>query len=147
MIKFSALFERWVSIILLGFAMLVVVYQIILLIYNTVLSIELRTEQVGLTYAPEYTKNVAVLFFNILLMLEIMETIKVFAHSHVIKARVILIVCLIAVSRKILALGEHHVDPLVEVAIAALILALSIGYFLVSRISEGKPESKGQDHH
>jgi hypothetical protein len=40
-------------------------------------------------------------------MMEIMQTIKVFTHNHIIKVRVILIVRLIAVSRKILALGEN----------------------------------------
>jgi uncharacterized membrane protein (DUF373 family) len=73
------------------------------------------------------------MFFNILLMMEIMETIRVFSHHHIIKVRIILIVCLIAASRKVLELGEGVVNPIAELALAGLILALACGYFLVSR--------------
>jgi len=73
------------------------------------------------------------MFFNILLMMEIMQTIKVFPRDHLIKVRIILIVCLIAVSRKILALGEQTVDPVAELALAGLVLSLAAGYYLVTR--------------
>jgi len=45
----------------------------------------------------------------------------------------VLIVCLIAVSRKILASGEEVIDPMTEFSIAGLVLALAISYYLVSK--------------
>jgi len=139
--KFSDRFERVVSLIMLGFGMVVITYQVIQLIWNTIESFTERFKEAGLEYAPEYTKTVAILFFNILLMIEILQTIKIFSHNHIIKVRIILIVCLIAVSRKILALGEHSVDPMAELALAALILALAAGYFLVSKYTKDPEES------
>lgn len=134
MVKFSGLFEKWVSVILLIFAMLVITYQVLQLIYTTIEVFSSRIQEYGLVYEPDYARNVAILFFNILLMLEIMQTLKTFSYGHVIKARVIMIVCLIAASRKVLALGESVSEPLVELSLGGLILSLSVGYFLVSRI-------------
>jgi uncharacterized membrane protein (DUF373 family) len=143
--KFIDKFERYISAILLGFGMVIISYQVIQLIWNTIISFQKRFQDAGLEYAPEYTKTIAILFFNILLMMEIIQTIRIFSHNHIIKVRIILIVCLIAVSRKILALGEESVEPQAEMALAALILALSAGYFLVSRNPKDPVDDK--DHH
>jgi uncharacterized membrane protein (DUF373 family) len=143
MLKFSDEFEKIVSKILLGFAMAILSYQIIQLIWNTVESFALRFREAGLEYAPEYGKSITIMFFNLLLMLEIMQTIKVFASNHIVKVRIIMIVCLIAVSRKILALGEHSTDPMSELAIAALILSLAVGFHLVSKYAD---DSIGKEH-
>ena len=122
--------------ILLGFGLVIIAYQVVQLIWNTVKSFQQRFSETGLDYAPEYTKTIAILFFNILLMIEIVQTIKIFSHNHIIKVRVILIVCLIAASRKILELGEGHSDPMTMFALSALILSLAAGYFLLSRYSK-----------
>lgn len=135
MIRFSERFEKMISMILLVFAMVIIAYQVIQLIWNTVHGFALRFEEVGLDYAPEYGVTVAVLFFNVLLMMEIMETLKVFSHNHMVKARIILIVCLIAVSRRVLELG-HASPPAEEFALAVMILALASSYFLVSRFKD-----------
>jgi uncharacterized membrane protein (DUF373 family) len=133
MLRLSDRFEKIISYILLGFGMVIVSYQVIQLIWNSVESFAMRFQTAGLEYAPEYGKTIAILFFNILLMMEIMQTIKVFSNNHIIKVRIILIVCLIAVSRKILALGEQNINPMSEFAIAGLVLSLSVGYYLVSK--------------
>ncbi len=136
MIKFADRFERFISGILLVFAMIIISYQVVQLIYNSIINFQKRFKEAGLVYAPEYGETIAILFFNVLLMIEIMQTIRVFAHNHLIKVKVILIVCLIAASRKILAVGEHSIAPLSELALAALILALATGYFLVSKTKD-----------
>ncbi|HWH63379.1 MAG TPA: phosphate-starvation-inducible PsiE family protein [Ginsengibacter sp.] len=145
MIKFSDRFEKIISAILLAFAMLFIVFQVVQLLWNTVESFSRRFREAGMDYAPEYGRTVAILFFNILLMMEIMQTIKVFAENHIIKVRIILIVCLIAVSRKILALGETTVEPMADFAIAALIISLSAGYYLVSRNSKELIDEEKKD--
>lgn len=145
MLKFSARFEKIISFVLLGFAMIIIAYQVIQLIWNSVESFLNRFKTVGLEYAPEYGRTIAILFLNILLMMEIMQTIKVFSSNHIIKVRIILIVCLIAVSRKVLALSEQTIDPMSELALAALILSLSTGYFLVSRNGNNIKEEEEED--
>jgi uncharacterized membrane protein (DUF373 family) len=128
--------------ILLGFGLVIISYQVVQLIWNTAKAFQRHFAEAGLDYAPEYAKTIAILFFNILLMIEIVQTIKIFSHNHIIKVRVILIVCLIAASRKILELGEGHTDPMTMFALAALILSLAAGYFLVSRYTNDPVDDK-----
>jgi len=141
MLKFANRFEKTISALLLVFAMLIIVYQVVQLVWNSVQSFAKRFREVGLEYSPEYGQTIAILFFNILLMLEIMQTIKVFSNNHITKVRVILIVCLIAASRKILELGEGTKDPMSELALAAMILSLAAGYFLISRFAKDPVEA------
>lgn len=134
-------FDKTISYVLLAMGMFFVSFQTLELVWEVGKGFVNRIQAgIALDYAPEYFKNVIVLFFNILLLLEILETIKVFDKSHEIKIRVILIVCLIAVSRKILLMDTHESNPAAELAVAALILAFSTGYFLVTRYGREKSE-------
>ena len=129
--KFLGKFEKLISTILLLVTMIVVSFQTLELIWALFSSFYLRIKEVGLEYRPEYTQTVVVLFFSVLLTLEIMETIKVYRHDHQAKIEIILIVVMIAISRKVLAMdmSEPHIEE--ELTIAALILAFSTSYFLV----------------
>ncbi|MCH5599311.1 phosphate-starvation-inducible PsiE family protein [Niabella ginsengisoli] len=83
--------------------------------------------------------GIGAIFFNVLLTMEIIETVKVFAKDHQNKLRIILLVGLIAVTRKILLLDAMHAEPMMEIATAVLVVALSLGYYLISR-SGGRRE-------
>lgn len=127
-------FEKIVSYILLCAGMLFVSFQVLEMIWEIGQAFIKRFQDgVGINYEPSYFKNVAVLFFNILLLLEILETVKVFDKSHEIKVKVILIVCLIAVSRKVLLMDASHSEPIAELSVAALILAFSVSYYFVNK--------------
>lgn len=97
-------------------------------------------------YLSEEGKPIAALFFGILLSLEIVETIKIFSKGHMTKVRIILIVGLIAVTRKILMISDvSEIEPMTEFAMASLILALSAGYYLVTRVQPTKSETATSD--
>jgi hypothetical protein len=89
MFKFSDRFEKIISGVIIVMAMFFIVCQVVQLIWNTYETFSKRFREVGLTYAPEYGRTIAVMSFNVLLMMEIMQTIKVFAHSHIIKTCII----------------------------------------------------------
>jgi uncharacterized membrane protein (DUF373 family) len=129
---FSERFESFISCILIVFSMIIIAYQVVQLIWNTGKTLGNQIAVTGLDYVPETGRPVVVLFFNILLLIEIMETVKLFRQSHEVKLRIILIVCLIAVSRKVLEL-EPHSDPLTEIAIAALVFSFALSFYLVSK--------------
>ena len=128
--KILTRFERIITIILLIVAMIIIGFQTLELIWELITSFYIRISEVGLEHRPEYTQTVVVLFFNILLTMEVMETIKVFNQDHSVKIETILIVCMIAISRKLLATHSHS-DVNEELAIAALIIAFSVSYFLI----------------
>lgn len=133
-------FERIISTILLLVAMFIVCFQTLELIWEMVTTFYVRIKEVGLKYAPEYTQTVVVLFFSILLTLEIMETVKIYSRDHHAKIEIILIVVMIAISRKILAMDSQNVHIEEELAIAALIVAFSVSYFLVRNRNRSKAE-------
>lgn len=129
--RFYEKFQQIISLFLLFTGMFFVTFEVLELIWEIIRSFSERIPKLGLGYAPQYAKTIFILFFNTLLTLEILETIKVFNKDHEIKIRVVLLVCLIAVSRKILAMDAEGTDPLSEFSSAALILSLSVSYLIV----------------
>lgn len=125
-------FEKYISYTLMVIAMLFVCYQVLDLMIHFILKIadDIKNQQMVL---EERGKPIAGIFFGILLTLEIIQTIRVFAHDHSVKLKIILIVGLIAVTRKILMYDMEDINPLSEFAVAALIISLSTGYYLVTR--------------
>lgn len=125
-------FEKYISYALMLVAMVGIVYLTLDLIWvfgsRIVYSIQHQSFEL-----EEHGKPGAALFFSILLWLEILQSVRIFANDHSIKLKIILIIGIIAVTRKILLMDVTHADPLSEFAVAALIIALSIGYFLVSK--------------
>ncbi|HVY75376.1 MAG TPA: phosphate-starvation-inducible PsiE family protein [Puia sp.] len=138
--RFVTKFEKIVSQVLIVAGLLLISFQVVALVWEIFESFSERFKAVGLRYAPEYGKTVIVLFFNVLLALEVLQTVRIFDKSHIFKIRIILVICLIAVSRKVLMLDIYESKPETELTLAALILALSVGYFLVNRSVTDKAE-------
>ena len=126
--KVLDIFERYITHALLILAMFFVLLLTLELLWESYKNIQDRIVSTGLNYVPDHSRNVAVLFFNVLLMIEIMGTIKVFDRKPVTKLKIILSVCLIAVSRKIMTMDINHSEPQNEIGLAILILALITGY-------------------
>lgn len=86
-----------------------------------------------LLVSKEQTRLVLPVFFNILIAVELMDTLKGYIAHHSIKVQSILLIGLIAIGRKILVLDVGHADGLSNLGLAALIIALSAGYYLVKK--------------
>jgi uncharacterized membrane protein (DUF373 family) len=66
----------------------------------------------------------------ILLGLEMMEALRTYFSEHRVKVEIILVLALIAVGRHIIQLDFEHLDGIMLVGIAALVIALSGGLVL-----------------
>ena len=66
----------------------------------------------------------------ILIGIELLETIRAYLVEHVVHVEVVLEVALIAVARKVIILDVKEYSSLTILGIAALILALSVAFFL-----------------
>lgn len=139
--KFVTNFEKYISYALMAIAMMGIVYLTVDLIWafgnrilHSIQHHEFEHEMKG--------RPVPALFFTILLWLEILQSVRIFSKDHSIKLKIIMIVGIIAVTRKILLMDMSEIDPMSEFAVAALIVALSIGYFLISRSEQ---ESTGKE--
>ncbi len=127
MTRFLHIFER------------VIVVALILLMAFVILG---ATVEFALTIAKDFTApplfqiSVDILldiFGNVLLILiglELLDTIKAYLIEHAIHVEVVLEVALIAVARKVIVLNVKEYPSLSVLAIAALILALAVAYYL-----------------
>ena len=143
--KITHKFDRIITSLLLIVGMVLITVQTISLIWELGSTIYRRFGEAGLGYAPEYGRSVVILFFNVLLALEILETVKISSSAHDVKIRVILLVCLIAISRKVLMLDLGHPEPIVELALAAMVIAFAFSYYLVTRKGPRQITNEGDD--
>lgn len=120
--------------------MLFVVYETLYLIYEfgEMLADSFNNRR----FVDGQGRVLGAVFFNVLLTMEIVETVRVFKKSHKNKIQVILLIGLIAVTRKILLLDAMHAEPLAEIALAIMLIALGVGYYLVTRSLKSDPHEK-----
>jgi len=66
----------------------------------------------------------------IMIGIELVETIKTYLLEHIFRIEVVLEVALIATVRKVIIVDVKELSPQTILSIAALVLALSAGYYL-----------------
>ena len=70
---------------------------------------------------------------SVVLGLELFETLKTYFTEHQLRLEVILVVAIIAVGRQVIQVDFEHTPGTVLLGLSAVILALTLGYFLVKR--------------
>ena len=80
-------------------------------------------------------------FLIVLLGLELLESVKAYLRDDLIHVEVVLIVAIIALARKVIILEAKETAPLTIVGLAALVLALSVSYRLISQAVRGDADS------
>ena len=73
------------------------------------------------------------LFLMVLIGLELMTSIKMYFDDNMIHAEIMFLVAITAVARKVVILDAKAIDPMTVFAIAALVLALSGGYYFLKK--------------
>ena len=72
-------------------------------------------------------------FMMILIGLELIETIKIYLVDESIHVEIICLVAIVAVTRKVIILDLYTLPPVSLLGIAAIILALTIGYYFLKK--------------
>ena len=73
------------------------------------------------------------LFLMVLIGLELMTSIEMYLKDNTIHAEVMFLVALTAVARKVVILDAKSIDYMTVFAIAALVIALSGGYYFIKK--------------
>jgi uncharacterized membrane protein (DUF373 family) len=73
------------------------------------------------------------IFLLVLIGIELLDTIKVYFKKHNIHVEVVLLVALIAIARKVILMDFAKYSGLEIMGIAGVIIALSLGYYLIKR--------------
>jgi uncharacterized membrane protein (DUF373 family) len=82
------------------------------------------------------------LFMLVLIGIELLDTIaKTYMAESVDHAQIVMAVAIIAIARKVIILDVKDLSGLALVGIAAIILALSIGYYLIKKKDDAVKDS------
>lgn len=127
--------ERIIIMTLLGFMLGVLVLAATEVGIIIIQSLSNPFETNGIIIDVDGLIDIFGFFLTVLIGLELFETVKLYLKENVFHGEVILLVSLIAVSRKVIVLDYSKEDPLTLIAIAALIASISLGYFLIKKSS------------
>ena len=72
-------------------------------------------------------------FLSVLIGIELLHTIKMYLRTDVVHVEVVLLVALTGVSRHVIDLDYEKLDPMKVLGLAALIISLSAGYYLIKK--------------
>ncbi|MDP3453458.1 MAG: phosphate-starvation-inducible PsiE family protein [Bacteroidales bacterium] len=127
-------FERVVFSFLVVILVCYIFVEIIELIFQFGQSIIKGSSTDGrLLISNALLKEVLPVFFNILIAIELIDTFSVYVQKHAIKVLNILLIGLIAIGRKLIAYDFNDSDGLSNIGLAALIIALAGGYYLIKK--------------
>ena len=132
--KFLGRFEYYIVVILL--AMMVVVVSLSCIELAVIIFKQMTSPPLFILLDLNDLLTIFGFFFMILIGLELIETIKVYLSHEVIPVEIIFLVAIIAVTRKVIILDFKKLDPLTLIGMAAVILALSIGYYAVKKVMD-----------
>ncbi len=127
-------FERAVLLVAQVLLMLVIIVAVLELWYLFGVAIRDRLQHIDTI--PDLMLGVQRAFSGVLLVvlgLELLETLRVYFTHHRVRLELVIVVALIAVSRHVINLDFEHLGGTTIAGIAALIVALTGGYYLVRR--------------
>lgn len=127
--------ERVIIMTLLGFMLVVLVLAATEVGIIIIQALSNPFETKGIIIDVNGLIDIFGFFLTVLIGLELFETVKLYLKENVFHGEVILLVSLIAVSRKVIVIDYSKEDPLTLIAIAALITSISLGYFLIKKSS------------
>jgi uncharacterized membrane protein (DUF373 family) len=73
------------------------------------------------------------IFLLVLIGIELLDTIKVYFKENVVHVEVVVLVAIIAISRKVVVMDAEELSGEKLIGIAAIIVALAVAYFLIRK--------------
>jgi uncharacterized membrane protein (DUF373 family) len=139
MLSFLGRFQKIIVVSLIAMMVLTVFLTTIELAWMLILDI--TTEPMFLLDIQELL-DLFGLFLLVLIGIELIETLRTYLTDHEIHAEVVFTVALIAIGRKVIILDVKELPSLTLVGIAAIILAMSFGYFLLKYLRHHEKEDE-----
>jgi uncharacterized membrane protein (DUF373 family) len=130
--------ERAIAIALLALMGVVVISGVLEVAY--VVATDLMKPP-GFFLGVEDLFDIFGLFLMVLIGLELMTSIEMYLDDNTIHAELMFLVALTAVARKVVILDAKSIDAMTVFAIAALVVALSGGYYILKKSKAPSPGS------
>ena len=128
MLKHIEKFERVINVTLLLMLALVVVLATIDL--GWIIVKDILTPPVILLDSEELLELFGA-FLLVMIGLELLNTIKIYITEKTVHVEIVLVVGIIAIARKVVVLEPEMLDGTTLLGIAAVIFALTVGYYFV----------------
>ena len=141
MLKVIEMFERVINVVLL--VMLAIVVLLATIDLGWIIVKDILTPPVLLLEVDELLELFGA-FLLVMIGLELLDTVKTFITKKTIHVEVVLLVGIIAIARKVVILEPKAMDALTLVGIAAIIFALTAGYYFVKLAARkaNRPDSQ-----
>ena len=136
MVRFLRKFEKGIIIALLAMMVLVVflsTLELAVIIFERIFD-DVRLLLLDITDLL----TIFGFFMLILIGLELMETMKAYLEEGIVHVEIIFLVAITAMTRKVIILDAKALTPLALIGVASIILALSVGYFVVKKAMDNK---------
>ena len=136
MMKLIENIERWVVLGLLVLMLLVVVasaIELAIIIVRAAIENRFSEDPGFLLLDINELLSIFGFFLLVLIGLELLASVKMYLEDDIVHVELVMLIALIAVSRKIIVIDYEKIDGLTVVGIAALVLVLSVGYYLMKR--------------
>ena len=128
MLKIIEKFERIINVALL--VMLALVLLLATVDLGWIILKDIMTPPVLLLDVEELLELFGA-FLLVMIGLELLDTVKIYITQKTIHVEVVLLVGIIAIARKVVILEPKTMEPLTLIGIAAIIFALTVGYYFV----------------
>ena len=136
-LTFTHIVKRWMTIFVLILMLIVVlasVFELAVVLYQEVVD-----ESNGLLILDiNELFRIFGFVFIILIGFELLESIEMYFKENIVHAEVVLLIAVIAVSRKVILLDIEKYDPTAIMGLSLVILALGVCYYLIKRGNKGE---------
>ena len=141
MLKIIEKFEIIINVALL--AMLAIVVLLATIDLGWIIVKDILTPPVLLLEVDELLELFGA-FLLVMIGVELLDTVKIYITKKTIHVEVVLLVGIIAIARKVVILEPKTMDALTLIGIAAIIFALTAGYYFVKLASRkaSRPDSQ-----
>jgi len=122
--------ERWISVLLMLLMGVVVISgtaEVGYLIVSDLL------QPPGFFLGVSDLFDIFGLFLMVLIGLELLSSVKAFLKDHKLHAEAMFLIALTAITRKIVIMDSSGVSYMTLFGLAALVLALSVGFFIIRK--------------
>ena len=141
MLKVIEKFEHVINVVLL--VMLAIVVLLATIDLGWIIVKDILTPPVLLLEVDELLELFGA-FLLVMIGVELLDTVKIYITKKTIHVEVVLLVGIIAIARKVVILEPKTMDALTLIGIAAIIFALTAGYYFVKLAARkaSRPDSQ-----
>ncbi len=138
--RFLYRFQRIIIIFLLVLMVFVIALSSIELLF--IIIEEIASHQSKFLLDINQLQEIFGFFLMILIGLELIETMKVYLAKASVHVEIIFLVALIAITRKVIILDIHALSALTLIGVASIIIALTVGYYILIKALKFKNEEE-----